>query len=261
MKQDKTFDKREYADKVANYFYQNEAANYAPEYQKAALRKLKQWALRDGNLAGMERALEYNENVSAPMIEYAHNRVHGKFSSFYKSIVAGALAIPLLFNVANASNCNLECNVKKDTAYETVAEETGSNSLKIPLPKKDNFKYRHTTLEETSEGVGIFVYDGYSLNDSKKEKIDYMIKSRVVFDLPKPSGKDENKSKVYLIPFQYMWIDKEGNPKVAVDHDGKINGNEINITEQYLELMKQLLEQQEKDTNPLGRAKDRKIEI
>lgn len=58
-----------------------------------------------------------------------------------------------------------------------------------------------------------------------------------------------------------MWIDKEGNSKAAIGIDGKINGNEIDITEQYMESMKQFLEQQEKDIGPLGRAKDRKIEI
>jgi len=258
MTQYKPLDKGKYADKVAKYFYQFEADNYAPDYQKEALRKLKQWALRDGNFAEMQRALDYAENASNPMIERAHKKIHGRFSSFYKSIVAGALTIPLLFNVANASECNLECNLKKDSAYEISVEES-SNPLKIPLPKKDNFKYRHTTLEETPEGVGIFVYDGYSINDPKKEKIDYMIKSRVVFDLPEPSGK--NKSNVYVVPFQYMWIDKESKPKIAIDHDGKINGNEVDITKQYMESMKQFLEQQEKESSPFGTAKNRITKI
>ena len=254
MTQYKPLDKGKYADKVADYFYQNEANNYAPQYQKEALRKLKQWALKDGNLAEIQRAYEmivnqnglgYNGNVSNSMVEHAHKKMHGKLKKFYKSIVASSLAIPLLFNIANASDCNLECNVKKDTAHETSVEANTYNPLKIPLSKKSNFKDRYTAIEETPEGTGIFVYDSYSVNDSKKEKIDYVIKSRVVFELPEPANeKNESNSKVYLIPFQYMWIDKEGNSKVAIDLDGKINGNEIDITEQYKELMKQFLEQQ-----------------
>lgn len=264
MPQYKPLDKGKYADKVADYFYRNEAADYSPEYKKEALRKLKQWTLRDGNLTEMQRALDYSGNGSTPipMIEHAHKKMHGKLKKFYKSIVAGSLAIPLLFNIAKASDCNLECNVKKDTAaYETSIEEDSYNSLKIPLPKKENFKYRHTALEETPQGAGILVYDGYSINDPKKEKIDYMVMSRAVFELPQTSGEDKNKSNVYLEPFQYMWIDKEGNLKVAIDIDGKINGNEIDVTEQYMGSVKRFLEQQEKNINPLGRAKDMKIEI
>lgn len=260
MKQYKTLElyKRKYADKIADYFYQNEANNYAPQYQKEALRKLKQWALRDGNFTEMQRALDYAESASNPMIQHAHKKIHGKFKSVYKSIVAGSLAIPLLFNVANA-NCNLECNVKKDSAYEIV--EDANNPLKIPLPNKDNFKYRHTNLEDTPQGLGVFVYDGYSINNPKKEKIDYVIKSQVVFELPEPNVNDENKNKptVYLVPFQYMWIDKEDKPKVAIDYDGKINGNEIDITEQFKERMKQLLEQ--KEINPFGFEKNKKVDI
>lgn len=137
MIQYKPLDKRKYADKVADYFYHNEATNYAPEYQKEALRKLKQWTIRDGNLTEMQRALDYSGNGSTTMIEHAHKKMHGKLKKLYKSVVAGSLAIPLLFNIANASNCNLECNVKKDTpAYETSIEEDAYNPLKIPLPKK-----------------------------------------------------------------------------------------------------------------------------
>lgn len=262
MTQYKVLDKGEYVNKVTDYFNLFEANNYAPEYQKEALRKLKQWAIRDGNFTEMQRALDYAENASNHMIQNAHKKMHGKLKKFYKSIVAGSLAIPLLFNIAKGSECNLECNVKKDNAYETSVEESTYNPLKIPLPKKDNFKDRYTAIEETTEGIGIFVYDGYSINDPSKGKIDYVIKSRVVFELPESANeKNESNSKVYLMPFQYMWIDKEGNSKVAIDLDGKINGNEIDITEQYKELMKQLLEQQEKEMNPFGRTKNKKIDV
>lgn len=261
MTQYKPLDKGKYADKVADYFNQNEANNYAPEYQKEALRKLKQWALRDGNSTEMQRALDYAENASNPMVQHAHKKIHGKLKKFYKSIVAGSLAIPLLFNIANASDCNLECNVKKDTPTHTIVEENTYNPLKIPLPKQDNFKYRHTALEETPERTGIFVYDGYSINDPKKEKIDYMIKSRVVFELPEPSAKNENKSNVYLVTFQHMWTDKEGKSKIAIDPDGKINGNEIDVTKQYMESMKQFLEQQDKEIGIDSITRNRKIEV
>lgn len=257
----KQLDKGKYADKVADYFNQNEAANYAPDYQKEALRKLKQWTIRDSNLTEMERALDYSGNGSTLMIEHAHKKMHGKFRKLYKSIVAGSLAIPLLFNIANASECDLECNVKKDNAYEAPVEGNAYNPLKIPLPKKDDFKYRHASFEKTPLGTGVLVYDGYSINDPKKEKIDYMVMSRAVFELPQPSGKDENKGNVYLAPFQYMWIDKDGNPKVAIDIDGKINGNEIDVTESYMGLVKQFLERQENGINPFGMAEGRKTEI
>ena len=189
--------------------------------------------------------LGYNE-VSQSMIDKMHTKIHGKLGGIYKGIVAGSVAIPLLFGAIDAKGCDLECNVKKDTpTHET--QEIINNPLNIPIPIKEKFKYRHTTIEPVRGGSAVFVYDGYSMNDPKGEKIDLMVKSQVIANLSKESAEGQkSEDSVQLKPFQYVWVDEKGKTKVAVDYDGKIDGDEIDITDQYMASLQMYAEQREK---------------
>jgi len=199
----------------------------------------------------------YKTNSGYGSIKYigSNSKLREKLRNFYKGILAGSLAVPLLFNIANASNCDLECNVSKISDRVIVKAE--KNPLKIPMPKKDDFKYRHTAVEQTPIGPAIFVYDGYSIKDPKKEKIDFMIKSQLSVGLPEiKATKQKEGNEANLTPFQYMWIDEKGDGRVVIDYDGEINGNEVDVTREYKEMMKQFSGKKKKDFSIVNESRE-----